>query len=171
MYRVTRAAVAATLAGAVAGLMVAAVLLMGCSLTSVSGGEGAKNIDVSMGGHLMTDSLLDFKAVGYSTNRLTIRNTAAQTPLVIGPGTPITTGDGTVVARVAGREISVAPQGLGTLGLTAPLAPGVSYYLGATDTGRPSIRQMFICPGDAGPAGVPAAPDQVPDPSASLLGQ
>ena len=171
MYRVSRATAAARLAGAIAGLAVVAVLLASCSLTSTSGGEGTRNIDVSMGGHLMGDSLLDFKAVGYSASRLTIRNTAAQTPLVIGPGTPITTGDGTVVARVTGREISVAPQGLGILGLTAPLAPGVTYYLGSTNTGKPSIRQLFICPGDAGPGGVPAVPDQAPDPSASLLGQ
>jgi hypothetical protein len=158
-----------TIAGLVAA---AAALVCGCSLTGVTGGEGAKNIDVSMGGHVMTDSRLNFKAVGYASNQLTIQNTASDTPLDIGPGTPITTGDGAVVARVAGVAISIQPQQLGILVLNGGLAPGQTYYLGATSTGKPSIRQLFVCPGDSGPARLnPAIPTQNPDPSESLLNQ
>ncbi|HMJ79660.1 MAG TPA: hypothetical protein VK592_01290 [Candidatus Dormibacteraeota bacterium] len=138
---------------ALAGLvLLLGALLASCSLTSVSGGEGDKNIDVSMGGHLMSDSRLNFKAVGYSNQQLEIQNTAAEHNLDIGPGTPITTGDGTVVAKVVGVAISIAPGKVGILGLNAPLAPSQEYYLGATTSGSPSIRQMFMCPGDAGPA-------------------
>ena len=127
-------------------------LLASCSLTSVSGGEGDKNIDVSMGGRLMSDSRLSFKAVGYSSQQLQIENTATEHDLDIGPGTPITTADGTVAAKVVGVAISIAPGKIGILGLNAPLGPGVEYYLGANTAGKPSIRQMFMCPGDAGPA-------------------
>jgi hypothetical protein len=131
---------------AVAGLLGAAGLVVaGCSLTSVSSSQGSKNIDVTMGGHLTTDSSLDFKAVGYSNGQLEIRNTASTNALAIGPGTPITTTDGTVVAKVVGVAISIAPG-----------------QIGANSSGTPSIRQMFMCPGDAGPAAtnpnVPAVP-------------
>jgi hypothetical protein len=158
---------------AAAGVVLTVVALAwGCSLTSVSGGEGAKNIDVSMGGHITTDSRLNFKALGYVANQLTIQNTATATPLDIGPGTAITTGDGTVVASVVGTAISIAPQKLGILVLNAGLAPGTTYYLGATSSGKPSIRQLFICPGGAGPAHLnPAIPTQNPDPTESLLNQ
>ena len=55
---------------AVAGLLcVAAAAVAGCSLTSVSGGEGSKNVDVTMGGHVTTDTTLDFKAVGYANGQ------------------------------------------------------------------------------------------------------
>jgi len=163
----------ATRLSALAGAILATVALAcGCSLTSVSGGEGAKNIDVSMGGHITVDSRLNFKAVGYSANQLTIQNTASSTPLDIGPGTPITTGDGTVVARVTGVAISIQPQRLGILVLNTGLAPGETYYLGATSTGKPSIRQLFICPGETGPAKLnPAIPTQNPNPAESLLDQ
>jgi hypothetical protein len=146
---------------AVAGLVcVAVATVAGCSLTSVSGGEGSKNIDVTMGGHKTTDSTLDFKAVGYSNAQLQIENTASAHNLDIGPGTPITTADGTVVAKVVGVAISIAPGKIGTLALDAALAPSQEYYLGANSSGTPSIRQMFMCPGDAaGSQSVPSVPD------------
>ena len=146
---------------AVAGLLcVAAAAVAGCGLTSVSGGEGSKNVDVTMGGHMTTDSTLSFKAVGYSNAQLQIENTASAHNLDIGPGTPITTGDGTVVAKVVGVAISIAPGKTGTLALDAALAPSQEYYLGANTAGKPSIRQMFLCPGDpAAGQGVPAVPD------------
>ena len=148
---------------AVAGLLGAAGLVVaGCSLTSVSSSQGSKNIDVTMGGHLTTDTALDFKAVGYSNGQLEISNTASTNALAIGPGTPITTADGTVVAKVVGVAISIAPGKIGILGLDRALSPGSQYYLGANSSGTPSIRQMFMCPGDAGPAAtnpnVPAVP-------------
>jgi len=159
-------------AAAIAVIVGATLALTGCSLTGTTGGEGAKNIDVTMGGHVMTDSRLDFKAVGYAANQLTIQNTSSATSLDIGPGTPITTGDGAVVARVTGVAISIGPQRLGILVLDSGLAPGQTYYLGASSTGKPSIRQLFICPGDAGPAKLnPAIPTQNPDPTESLLSQ
>jgi hypothetical protein len=133
-------------------LCAAAAAVAGCSLTSVSGGQGSKNIDVTMGGHVTTDSTLDFKAVGYSNGQLQIENTASSRGLTIGPGTVITAGDGTVVAKVVGVDITIAPGKVGILGLSAGLAPGEEYYLGATSSGKPSIRQLFTCPGDAGPA-------------------
>lgn len=141
-------------------LFLAAAAVAGCSLTSVSGGEGAKNVDVTMGGHMTTDSTLDFKAVGYSNSQLQIENTASAHNLDIGPGTPITTADGTVVAKVVGVAISIAPGKMGILALDAALAPSQEYYLGASSSGTPSIRQMFMCPGDAAPGQtVPAVPD------------
>jgi hypothetical protein len=143
-------------------LCAAGLAVAGCSLTSVSGGEGSKNIDVTMGGHVTTDSTLDFKAVGYSSGQLEIENSASAHALAIGPGTAITTGDGTVMAKVVGVAISIAPGKVGILGLDRALVPGREYYLGATSSGQPSIRQMFMCPGDAGPAAtnpnVPAVP-------------
>jgi len=157
MHKIFRLLTVACLLGA-AGLTVA-----GCSLTSVSGGEGSKNVDVTMGGHVTTDSTLDFKAVGYSNAQLGIENTASTNALAIGPGTPITSGDGTVAAKVVGVAISIAPGKIGILGLDRALSPGLEYYLGANSSGTPSIRQMFMCPGDAGPAAtnpnVPAVPD------------
>ena len=142
----------------VAGLLCAAVAIVaGCGLTSVSGGEGSKNVDVSMGGHVTSDTTLDFKAVGYGASGLQIENTASAHDLVIGAGTPITTSDGTVVAKVVGVEISIAPGQLGTLALDRPLMPSQEYFLGANSSGTPSIRQMFMCPGDA--AGGSAVPD------------
>ena len=105
---------------AVAGLLcVAATAVAGCSLTSVSGSEGSKNVDVTMGGHKTTDSTLDFRAVGYSNAQLQGENTASAHNLDIGPGTPITTADGTVVAKVVGVAISIPPGKIGTLALDA----------------------------------------------------
>jgi len=82
--------------------------------------------------------------------------------VAIGPGTPITTTDGTVVAKVVGVAISIAPGQIGILGLDRALSPGSQYFLGANSSGTPSIRQMFMCLGDAGPAAtnpnVPAVP-------------
>ena len=151
---------------AVASLLCVAVATVatvaGCGLTSVSGGEGSKNVDVTMGGHTTTDSTLDFKAVGYSNSQLQIENTASAHNLDIGPGTPITTGDGTVVAKVVGVAISIAPGKAGILALDAALTPSQEYYLGASSSGTPSIRLMFMCPGDA------AAGQSVPDATESL---
>ncbi len=149
-------------------LCTAGLAVAGCSLTSVSGGEGSKNIDVTMGGHVTTDSTLDFKAVGYSNNQLEIENTASAHNLVIGPGTPITSGDGTVAAKVEGVEISIAPGKIGILGLDTPLSPGLEYYLGANSSGTPSIRQMFMCPGDAGPAATNPNVPNIPSDNESL---
>jgi len=158
MRKIHRLLAAACLLGAV-GTIVA-----GCSLTSVSGGEGSKNVDVTMGGHVTTDTTLDFKAVGYSAGRLQIENTASAHDLVIGAGTPITTSDGTVVAKVVGVTISIAPGQTGTLGLDQGLMPSQEYFLGANSSGTPSIRQMFMCPGDAagGGSGVPDATSSLP---------
>jgi len=151
----------------VGGLLLAAGLTVaGCSLTSVSGGEGSKDVDVTMGGHVTTDSLLDFKAVGYGNGQLQIQNTASSHALAIGPGTPITSADGSVAAQVVGSSISIAPGAVGTLGLDRGLAPGGVYYLGANSSGTPSIRQMFTCPGDVAP-GSQTIPT-VPDPNESL---
>jgi len=137
-------------------LCAAGAVVAGCSLTSVKGGEGSKNVDVTMGGHVVTDTTLDFKAVGYSAERLQIQNTASAHDLVIGVGTPITTSDGTVVARMVGVEISIAPGQIGTLALDANLVPSQEYFLGASSSSSPSIRQMFMCPGGAA-GGVPDA--------------
>jgi len=148
-----------------AACLLAAVgtIVAGCSLTSVSGSEGSKNVDVTMGGHVTTDTTLDFKAVGYSAGRLQIENTASAHDLVIGAGTPITTSDGTVVAKVVGMTISIAPGQTGTLGLDQALMPSQEYFLGANSSGTPSIRQMFMCPGDpAGGGGVPDATSSLP---------
>jgi len=154
---------------AVAGLLCAVGLTVAaCSLTSVSGGEGSKNVDVTMGGHVTSDTLLDFKAVGYSNNQLQIENTASAHALVIGPGTAISTADGGVAARVVGHSISIAPGTVGILALDRGLAPGEIYYLGANSSGKPSIRQMFTCPGDAAPATSGQTVPTVPDPSESL---
>lgn len=149
---------------AVACLLCAAgAVVAGCSLTSVSGGEGSKSVDVTMGGHLTTDTTLDFKAVGYGGGRLQIENTASAHDLVVGAGTPITTSDGTVVAKVVGVTISIAPGQLGTLALDQSLMPGQEYFLGANSSGTPSIRQMFLCPGDSsGGSGVPDATSSLP---------
>ena len=150
--RKTRQMIAACL------LCVAAAALAGCSLTSVSGGQGSKNVDVTMGGRVTTDGTLDFKAVGYAGNQLQIENTATQAKLTIKAGTPISSGDGTVVAKVVGTAaLTLAPGQTGTLVLSAGLAPGDEYYLGATDGGTPSIRQLFLCPGD--PAGTGGSAD------------
>jgi hypothetical protein len=162
MHKIFRLPTAACL------LCVAVALAAGCSLTSVSGGEGSKNVDVTMGGHVTTDSTLDFKAVGYSNGQLEIENTASAHALAIGPGTPITSGDGTVVAKVVGVAISIAPGKVGILGLDRGLSPGLEYYLGASSSGKPSIRQMFMCPGDAGPAATNPVVPAVPDPTESL---
>ena len=154
MHKILRELALTCLLGA-AGLAVA-----GCSLTSVSVGQGSKNVDVTMGGHVTTDSTLDFKAVGYSNGQLQIENTASTNSLAIGPGTPITSGDGTVAAKVVGSAIAIAPGKIGILGLDRSLAPGQEYYLGANSSGKPSIRQMFMCPGDAaGSQSVPSVPD------------
>jgi len=135
-------------------LCAAAALLTGCSLTSVSGGQGSKNIDVTMNGRVTTDGTLDFKAVGYTGGGLQIMNTATQAKLTIQPDTPISSGDGSVVARVvASAAMTLAPGQTGTLVLNGELAPGEEYYLGATDGGTPSIRQLFMCPGDAAGTG------------------
>jgi predicted small secreted protein len=160
--RKTRLLIAACL------LCAAAAALAGCSLTSVSGGQGSKDIDVTMGGHVTTDGTLDFKAVGYTGSGLQIENTATQAKLTIKAGTPISNGDGSVVARVVGTTaLTLAPGQTGTLVLTGELAPGEEYYLGATDGGTPSIRQLFLCPGDAAGTGGSAdstgsALDQLP---------
>ena len=149
-------------------LCAAVASLAGCSLTSVSGGQGSKNVDVTMVGHVTTDGTLDFKAVGYTGSGLQIENTASQAKLTIQPGTPISSGDGTVVARVVGSAATtLAPGQTGTLVLSTALAPGEQYYLGATDGGTPSIRQLFTCPGDAAGTGGSAdstgsALDQLP---------
>lgn len=164
MHKIFRLLVVACLVGA-------AATLASCSLTSTSGGEGSKNIDVTMGGRVVTDSTLDFKAVGYSNGQLQIENTASAHALAIGPGTPITTGDGTVVSTVVGVAISIAPGKIGILGLDRALAPGRQYFLGATSSGKPSIRQMFLCPGDAGPAATNPTVPTVPDPTESLPGE
>jgi hypothetical protein len=153
---------------AVAGLLcAAAAAVAGCSLTSVKSSEGSQNVDVTMGGHLTKDSTLDFKAVGYSSGQLQIQNTASAHNLAIGSGTPITLSDGTVVAKVVGTAISIAPGQIGILALDRALNPSQEYYLGASTSGQPSIRQMFMCPGDAGPASGGTVPT-VPDPSESL---
>jgi len=146
-------------------LVALAALAPGCGC-SVKGGEGSQAIDVTMGGHLMKDSLLSFQAEGYANQQLTIRNTASAHDLEIGPGTPISTEDGTKVAVVVGQQISIPPGQMGTLALSAPLAVGQSLYLGANSSGKPSIRQMFICPGGP-PPGVPNVPT-VPTPDQSL---
>jgi len=156
MRKIHRLLAAACLLGAL-GAIVA-----GCSLTSVSGGEGSKNVDVTMGGHVTTDTTLDFKAVGYSADQLQIENTASAHALVVGSGTPITTSDGTVVAKVVGMTISIAPGQTGTLGLDRPLMPSQEYFLGANSSGTPSIRQMFMCPGDSTGGGVPDATSSLP---------
>jgi hypothetical protein len=130
----------------------------GCSVT---GGEGDKAVDVTMGGHLMTDTLLSFKATGYANQQLWIENTASEHPLPIGPGTPIRNADGSVAAQVQGHDISIPPGGTGILALTAPLQIGRTYYLGANSSGKPSIRQMFICPGSP-PSGTGGGGGYVP---------
>ncbi len=148
-------------------LCAAAAAVAGCSLTSVKGSEGSQNVDVTMGGHLTKDSTLDFKAVGYSNGQLQIENTATAHALDIGPGTPITMSDGTVVAKVVGTAISIAPGKIGILALDRGLSPSQEYYLGANSSGQPSVRQMFMCPGDASSAAGQSVPT-VPDPSESL---
>jgi hypothetical protein len=153
MYRIWRLLALACL------LCAGAAAIAGCGLTSVSGSQGAKSIDVTMGGHVTTDTTLDFKAVGYASGQLQIENTASSRSLEIGLGTPITDGDGTVVAKVVGA-ISIPSGKVGALVLDRQLSPGMEYYLGANSSGTPSIRQMFLCPGDAADgAGVPAVPD------------
>jgi hypothetical protein len=135
-------------------LCAATALLAGCGLTSVSSGQGSKNVDVTMGGRVTTDGTLDFKAVGYTGDQLQIENTATRAKLTIQPDTPISAGDGSLVARVMGTAaMTLAPGQTGTLVLSAGLAPGEEYYLGATDGGMPSIRQLFLCPGDAAGTG------------------
>ena len=131
---------------AVALTVMLAAVAPGCGC-GVTGGEGSKAVDVTMGGHLMTDTLLSFKATGYANQQLWIVNTASEHPLAIGPGTPIRNADGSVAAQVQGHDISIPPGGTGILALTAPLQISRTYYLGANSSGKPSIRQMFICPG------------------------
>ena len=157
--RTARLLTAACLLGAVAAL------LAGCSLTSVSGGQGSKNVDVTIGGRVTTDGTLDFKAVGYTGGQLQIENTATQAKLTIQPGSPISAGDGSVAARVIGTAaMTLVPGQTGTLVLSAGLAPGEEYYLGATNGGTPSVRQLFLCPGDAAGAsdGTGSALDNLP---------
>jgi hypothetical protein len=144
MHRICRLLVLACL------LCAGAAAIAGCSLTSVSSGQGPKSVDVTMGGHVMTDTTLDFKAVGYAAGQLQIENTASSQSLDIGLGTPITSGDGTLAAKVVGA-ISIPPGKVGALVLDRQLSPGMEYYLGANSSGPPSIRQMFLCPGDGMP--------------------
>jgi len=145
---------------AVSVFVLASTLGGGCSC-SVSGGEGTKAIDVSMGGHVIKDDRLDFKAVSCQGTQLVIQNRATQQPLTIGPGTPILSGDGTtVVARVI-YGVTMAPRQQGLLTLTGPLQIAATYYLGSPPAGgKPSIRQLFVCPGAgaAAPGGAPYIP-------------
>jgi hypothetical protein len=143
-------------------LCAGAAAIAGCSLTSVSSSQGSKSIDVTMGGHVTTDTTLDFKAVGYAAGQLQIENPGTSRNLEIGLGTPITSGDGTVAAKVVGA-ISIPPGKVGALALDRQLSPGMEYYLGANSSGTPSVRQMFMCPGDAaGGAAVPDATESLP---------
>ena len=67
-----------------------------------------------------------------------------------------------MVAKVTGA-ISIPPGKVGALALDGQLTPSMEYYLGATSSGTPSIRQMFMCPGDAaGGASVPDATESLP---------
>lgn len=134
----------------------------GCSC-SVTGGEGDKAVDVSMGGKVIAADRLSFQPVSYSAQTLTIRNTASEHELAIGRGTPILEGNGDKAAAVTG-EITIAAGETGTLRLDAPLAVGGKYYLGSPPQGgKPSLRQLFLCPGaEGGGGGGPNVPD-VPD--------
>ena len=66
-------------------------------------------------------------------------------------------------AKVVGVAISIAPGQVGILALDRRPGPGHRVLPGRHSSGKPSIRQMFMCPGDAGPATgngtVPAVPD------------
>jgi hypothetical protein len=149
----------------IAGLLfVLVAVLPGCSC-AVSTSEGDKNIDVSMGGKLVKLDRLNFQPVSYNGQQLLIRNTAKEHTLEIGSGTEILNGDGSQAALV-NNFASIAPGQTGALTLSAQLSVGGKYYLGAPKAGgKPSLRQLFICPGDdhgSGGGGGYTIPD-VPD--------
>jgi hypothetical protein len=152
----------------VVAIVVAAGLGPGGCSCSVTGGEGDKAVDVTMGGKIVKSDYLSFQTPSYNGQDLQIRNTASEHTLEIGIGTPITTGDGAVVATAV-NGVSIAPGATASVRLSAPLAVGQTYYLGAAPNGgKPTIRQLFICPGGTGGGlpggGVPEIPD-VEEPS------
>lgn len=133
-------------------LLAAAATTTGCGC-SVGAGEGDKALDVDMGGTIVKGDFLSFKPVAYGGRALVIRNTASERPLAIGVGTPILNGDGSEAAGVV-SAVTIAAGDEGTLRLDADLAPGVTYYLGeAQGGGKPTVRQLFICPSSSGGGG------------------
>jgi hypothetical protein len=138
----------------------ASFFVQGCGC-SVTGGEGTKAVNVTMGGKVISSDVLKFKPVSYNGAALVIQNMASEQPLEIGYGTPILNGDGTVAATVKNNP-TIAPGKTGALVLSAPLTVAGNYYLGKPqDGGKPTIRQLFICPGNdsGGGIGVPDVPD------------
>lgn len=148
-------------------ILTSASTLAGCNCFG-SSSEGSKVIDISMGGKIIKVDRLNFKALSYGARQLVIRNTATEQTLELGPHTPILAGDGTEAAYTT-NSVAIPPGQTATLRLSAALAVGGSYYLGAAKGGsKPSIRQLFICPGGDSGSGsgggynVPDVPD-VPD--------
>jgi len=149
-----------TLRMLVLGLLLASAALAssGCGC-GVTGGEGEKAVNVSMGGKVIVADRLSFQPVSYGAQRLTIRNTASEQQLELGLGTPITDGQGTTVA-VSRNALVIPPGQTGTLVLDRPLMVSGSYYLGAPQSnGRPTIRQLFVCPGSEVPGGGGGVPE------------
>ena len=146
------------------GLALALVaVLPGCSCSD-AGGEGDRAVDVSMGGKLTAIDRLDFEVVSYENQQLQIRNRATEHPLEIGTGTPILTGDGTEVAHITNSN-TIAPGATAPFALSGPLQVGQTYYLGAPQGGsKPTVRQLFICPGGSGGSGggynIPDVPEE-----------
>ena len=135
------------------GLTLALVAsLLGCSCSD-AGGEGDRAVDVSMGGKLTAIDQLKFEVVSYANQQLQIRNRATEHPLEIGAGTPILAGDGAETAHITNSN-TIAPGATASFALSAPLQVGQTYYLGAPQGGsKPTIRQLFICPGGSGGSG------------------
>ena len=135
------------------GLALALVAwLPGCGCSD-TGGEGDRAVDVSMGGKLTAIDQLKFDVVSYENQRLQILNRATEHPLEIGAGTPILAGDGTEAAHITNSN-TIAPGATALFGLSGPLQIGQTYYLGAPQGGsKPTIRQLFICPGGTGGSG------------------
>jgi len=135
------------------GLALALVAwLPGCGCSD-TGGEGDRAVDVSMGGKLTAIDQLKFEVVSYENQQLQILNRATEHPLEIGAGTPILAGDGTEAAHITNSN-TIAPGATAPFALSGPLQIGQTYYLGAPQGGsKPTIRQLFICPGGTGGSG------------------
>ena len=137
-------------------------LLPGCGCGLAGGGEGDRAVDVSMGGKLTAIDRLDFEVVSYQNQQIQILNRATEHPLEIGAGTPILAGDGTEVAHITNSN-TIAPGATAPFALSGPLQVGQTYYLGAPQAGsKPTIRQLFICPGGSDSGGGFNIPD-IPD--------
>ena len=127
-------------------------LLPGCGCSD-TGGEGDRVVDVSMGGKLTAIDQLNFEVVSYQNQQIQILNRATEHTLEIGAGTPILAGDGTEVAHITNSN-TIAPGATAPFALSGPLQVGQTYYLGAPQGGsKPTIRQLFICPGGSDSGG------------------